>query len=150
MTALTSQRIDHVAIVVRDADATVAWYGGTFGMQVVHDEIDPFGVRMVFLAPAADTHGTAIQVLAPGTEGMIAEYLADFGEGLHHVCLAVPDIEAALAAVGDEQAVPFVGGKGRLCAFPLHVPGNVRLELVEEPPAALEPDAPAGRTDHVG
>lgn len=132
MSRVSSQRIDHVAIVVKDAEATITWYCDRFGMQVAHDEIDQFGVRMVFLAPASDARGTAIQVLSPGAEGSIAQYLAEHGEGLHHVCLVVPDIEAALAAVGDDLTTPFVGGKGRLCAFPLHVPGNVRLELVEE------------------
>lgn len=130
MSATPARAIDHVGIVVRDADAIVAWYRETFGMTVVHDEIDPYGARMVFLAPADG--GTAIQVLSPLADGPIARHLAENGEGLHHVCLAVPDVAAALGAAGDLVTAPFVGGKGRLCAFPEGVPGGVRLELVQE------------------
>jgi methylmalonyl-CoA/ethylmalonyl-CoA epimerase len=144
MSQVNSHRVDHVAIVVRDAEAAAAWYGQRFGMQVVHDEIDPFGVRMIFLAPTADTKGTSIQVLSPGAEGSIAQYLSEHGEGLHHICLAVNDIKAAILAAGDDQTAPFIGGKGRLCAFPLQVPNNVRLELVEE----NHPQPATVRTDH--
>ncbi|MBB5785505.1 VOC family protein [Jiangella mangrovi] len=130
-----ARRIDHVGLVVRDADAVIAWHTDRFGLVTVHDEVipgDDQNVRLVFLAPPADQDGTALQLVSPIADGPIARYLAEHGEGLHHVCYAVDDVEAALVAAGDAETRPFVGGKGRRCAFPTGVPAGVRLELVEE------------------
>ncbi len=135
MTPHPAQRIDHVAIVVADMDASIAWYRESLGLVVDSDELihgDTQNVRLVFLTPAAGSIGaTALQLLSPIASGPIGRYLAEHGEGLHHVCFEVDDVAAATEQLGDRQTVPFVGGKGRLCSFPEGVPSNVRLELVQ-------------------
>ncbi|PJJ65578.1 VOC family protein [Compostimonas suwonensis] len=136
----STNRVDHVGVVVRDADVTIDWYTRSFGMVVVHDQLihgDDQNVRLVFLAPSADAapDATALQLVSPIADGPIARHLAEHGEGLHHVCFAVDDIDATLVAIGDGETRPFVGGRGRRCAFPIGVPDRVRLELVEDDPA---------------
>ena len=137
MTALSAHRIDHVGVVVRDADESIAWHSSNFGFVVDSDELihgDTQNVRLVFLVPGpgAGPAATALQLVSPIADGPIARYLAEHGEGIHHVCFAVEDVAAATVAVGDTATVPFVGGKGRLCSFPVGVPASLRLELVEE------------------
>ncbi|QEO09499.1 VOC family protein [Protaetiibacter larvae] len=138
--ARIARRVDHVGIVVRDAQAAIDWYADSFGFVVDSDELihgDAHNVRLVFLVPGADAApgATALQLLAPFADGPIGRYLAEHGEGLHHVCFAVDDVAATTRALGDESTQPFVGGKGRLCSFPSGVPSDVRLELVQEEPA---------------
>ncbi len=62
-------------------------------MQVIED-VEREGVRVAFL-PIGDSHIELVQPTAPGTG--IAKWMAKHGQGLHHVCVEVDDIEAALA-----------------------------------------------------
>ena len=66
----------------------------------------------------------------------VAKYLAKRGEGLHHICLEVPDIEAALTEMLARGAqlindAPVQAAEGR--AFFLHPKGThgVLIELLE-------------------
>lgn len=134
-----ARRIDHVGVVVRDAQAAIDWYAEEFGFVVDSDELihgDTQNVRLVFLLPGASAAPgtTALQLVSPFADGPIARHLATHGEGLHHVCFAVDDIVDTVRGLGDATTEPFIGGKGRLCAFPSGVPSEVRLELVQEDP----------------
>jgi len=128
--------IDHVAIAVRDLDAAVAYYLGTFGAAVVHRErIDSDGVEEA-LIQVADSY---IQLLTPTRdESPVAKYLAQRGEGLHHVGYRVADCAAALESVKAHggrviDEVPRPGSRGTTVAFvhPKAAFGTL-IELVEE------------------
>src|SRR5262245_49290872 len=55
---------------------------------------DKEGVNIAFL-PIGESE---IELLAPtSTDSGVAKYLAKTGGGLHHICLEVEDIEAAMA-----------------------------------------------------
>ncbi|WP_040421012.1 methylmalonyl-CoA epimerase [Actinopolymorpha alba] len=88
--------IDHVGIAVPDLDAAIAWYAQTFGMRVVHSEVnEDQGVREAMLA-VGDEAGPMIQLLAPlNDQSPIAKFLASRGEGVHQVAYTVDDVEAA-------------------------------------------------------
>ena len=62
--------IDHVGIAVPDLDAAIAFYEGTYGMRLLHEETnEEQGVREAMLrAPGDQGSGTAIQLLAPLNE----------------------------------------------------------------------------------
>ncbi len=77
--------VDHVAIAVRDLDAAVAWYEEVFGARVVHREVvESDGVEEALLE-VADSY---VQLLTPTSEtSTVAKFLAQRGEGLHHVGL---------------------------------------------------------------
>lgn len=131
--------IDHVAIAVHDADSAARWFAESFGMAVVNDEqIDQgLNVRLLFLSPAPGQTGTTLQLVTPTGDGPVARHLKDHGEGLHHLCLAVDNVSDSLTALGDPDAMVFVGGYGLRCAFlQTDVPGSVPVELVEQPPAS--------------
>src|SRR5919202_1720927 len=58
--------VDHVGVAVPDYDAAIAFYRDTFGMQVVHEEVnEEQGVREAMLA--VGDGDTRVQLLAPLT-----------------------------------------------------------------------------------
>jgi methylmalonyl-CoA epimerase len=137
-----AQRIDHVAIVVRSLDAALGFYRDTLG--IVPSRVLDFpseGVKIAFL-PLGGPGGSEIELLEPtdATTG-VARFLDKHGEGLHHICLQVPDIERALhelqaagAAVLDAAPRPTAEGRGIF----IHPKGTsgVLLELVQREPVS--------------
>ena len=87
-------RIDHVGLAVHDLDAAIAFYENTFGMRLVHQEInEEQGVREAMLA--VGDSGSCIQLLAPLTpDSTIAKFLDRSGEGVQQVAYGVEDIDA--------------------------------------------------------
>jgi methylmalonyl-CoA epimerase len=131
---MTIKRVDHIAIVVESLDAALATYRDALGIPVDHsEEIPEQGVRVAFL-PVGDSE---IELLEPlGPESGVGKYLAKRGEGLHHICLEVDDIEMALAELKAKGAAlidetPKQGAHGRI-AF-IHPKGahGVLIELIE-------------------
>lgn len=86
--------IHHIAIAVHDLDAALAFYRDALGLDVTERrEVPEEGVEIAFL-PAG---GGEIELLQPLDEASgVASFLEKRGEGLHHVCLAVEDIEGAM------------------------------------------------------
>ena len=128
------KRIDHIAVVVENLDAALGVYRDALGMTLAHTDVIPEqDVKMAFL-PSGDTE---IELLEPlSQESGIGRYLAKRGEGLHHICLEVDDIEATLAELKARGAqlideTPKRGAAGKI-AF-LHPKGahGVLVELLE-------------------
>jgi methylmalonyl-CoA/ethylmalonyl-CoA epimerase len=90
-------RIDHVGLAVRDLDEAIAFYARTFGVQVVHEEVnEEQGVREAMLA--VGDSGACIQLLAPlRPDSPIGKFLERSGEGIQQVAYGVDDIDAASA-----------------------------------------------------
>jgi len=89
-----SPTIHHIAIAVRDLDAALACYRDGLGLEMTERrEIPEEGVEIAFLP----TGEGEIELLQPlDEESGVARFLEKRGEGLHHICLAVEDIEAAI------------------------------------------------------
>ena len=130
--------IDHVAIVVKDLEATLRLYTETLGFKEVYREIIfDQGVEAVGL----EAGSSVIELLLPLDENSaIARYRGESATKLHHTAYRVADIEAALAefkAKGvrliDEHARR--GAHGSLIAF-LHpkATGGVLIELCQPHP----------------
>ncbi|MDN7120667.1 methylmalonyl-CoA epimerase [Nocardioides sp. ChNu-153] len=89
--------IDHVGIAVADLDEAIAFYEGTFGMRVAHQETnEEQGVREAMVA--VGDSGSFIQLLAPLTpESTIAKFLDRSGPGLQQLAYRVVDVEQVSA-----------------------------------------------------
>lgn len=135
---MTSQltEIDHVAIAVNDLEAAIAYYHDTFGCDVEHREIvETDGVEEALLK-VADSY---IQLLTPTRDDSpVAKYLANKGEGLHHIGYRVDDCAVALERVKAEghrviDDAPRPGSRGTTVAFvhPKAAFGTL-IELVQE------------------
>lgn len=131
--SLPRSAVAHIGVAVPDLEAALAFYRDVLGVTAgPPDVVD--GATIVAL-PFGDTQ---IELLAPlTTDGPIAKFLDRRGPGIHHLCLRVPDLDAALArcrALGyrlvDEQ--PRVGHGGHRIAF-LHPQSTagILLELTE-------------------
>jgi methylmalonyl-CoA/ethylmalonyl-CoA epimerase len=128
--------VDHVAIAVKDLDAAIAWYAETLGASLTHREvIEHDGVEEALLA-VADSY---VQLLTPiRDDSTVARFLANKGEGLHHVGYRVADCATALnqaveAGAKAIDAQPRPGSRGTTVAF-LHpkTAFGTLIELVQE------------------
>jgi len=128
--------VDHVAIAVFDLDAAIDFYGRTFGATVTHREVVEGDRVEEALLAVSDSY---IQLVSPTSdESPVAKFLAQRGEGLHHVGFRVADCAVALKAAQDagvrsiDQA-PRPGSRGTTVAF-LHPKSSLGtlIELVEE------------------
>jgi len=89
--------IDHVGIAVPDLDAAIAFYEGTYGMRLAHQEVnEEQGVREAMMA--VGDSGSCIQLLAPLNEqSTIAKFLDRSGPGIQQMAYRVTDVEAVSA-----------------------------------------------------
>jgi methylmalonyl-CoA epimerase len=131
------RRIDHVAIVVRSLDAALAFYRDLLGLAPSRvSDFPSEGIKLAFL-PLGGPGGSELELIEPTDPTIgVARFLEKRGEGLHHVCLEVPDIDRALAdlkAAGAAvlDATPRRTAEGR--GIFLHPKGTsgVLLELVQ-------------------
>ena len=136
MPELLLTEIDHVAIAVNDLEAAIAWYAEVFGATVDHREVvESDGVEEALLK-VADSY---VQLLTPTTEtSPVAKYLANKGEGLHHIGYRVDDCAAALESVKASggrviDEAPRPGSRGTTVAF-IHPKTSfgTLIELVQE------------------
>jgi len=132
------KRIDHIAIIVRDIEQALVFYRDTLGITPGEiKEVPSEQVRIAFL-PMGGPGGSEIELIEPTTpDSSLAKFLEKRGEGLHHVCLEVENIDAALAEMQEKGAPvldkqPRIAAEGR--AIFLHPRGTngVLLELLEK------------------
>ncbi|HSS60597.1 MAG TPA: methylmalonyl-CoA epimerase [Candidatus Limnocylindrales bacterium] len=128
-------RIHHVGVAVDDLEAAIQLYITAFGAELTHrasNEKD--GLAAAFLK-AGEAEVELLQPLREDTP--VGKFIARRGPGLHHIAVAVPDIDKAIAdarAKGLEMIdqEPRIGLHGTRIAFiqPKSV-GGVLTELVE-------------------
>lgn len=133
-TARRAARIAHIGIAVRALDEMLPFYRDVLGLpEVPLDDAD--GARIAGLAAG----GSLIELLEAETSASpIARFVERRGPGIHHVCFAVDDLDAALARCRARglrliDDTPRVGAEGKRIAF-LHPSstGGVLVELTED------------------
>jgi methylmalonyl-CoA/ethylmalonyl-CoA epimerase len=129
--------IDHVGVAVRDLDEAIAFYEGTYGMRLVHQEVnEEQGVREAMMAVGGS--GSCIQLLAPlSEESTIAKFLERSGPGIQQLAYRVTDVDAVGATLRERGLrllydEPRGGTSGSRVNF-IHPKdaGGVLVELVE-------------------
>lgn len=89
------KRLDHVGLVVHDIDAALQTYCNQLGFRLLERVAIP---EQKVVAAFLDAGNSTIELISPtDTESGTARFLANRGEGTHHVCYEVDDIEATLA-----------------------------------------------------
>jgi methylmalonyl-CoA/ethylmalonyl-CoA epimerase len=130
--------LDHIGIAVESIDSGVAMYR-TLGIETEGiEEVADQKVRVAFL-PVGDAR---IELLEPTDDtSPIARHLERRGPGLHHICLRVPDIHAAMGQLAGEgyrllSEEPLQGAHGCLVCF-VHPKsaGGVLIELSQQLPS---------------
>jgi len=113
-------RIDHIGIAVKSIEEAARLYVQGLGLELARVEtVSEQGVKVAFL-PLGESE---IELLEPlDATSTVAQFLEKRGEGLHHICVQVPDIRAAMARLREQGArllseEPSQGAGGSLVAF---------------------------------
>jgi len=127
-------QIDHIGIAVKSLAAAKSIYE-KLGLSISPEEtVEQEQVRVVMI-PVGESRLELLE--ATSETSTIAKFIAKRGEGLHHVCLRVPDLPATVARlkhdgvrlVSDEIKTG-AGGHKYVFVHPAST-GGVLLELVE-------------------
>ena len=126
--------VDHLGIAVKSLAASKSIYQ-KLGLSVSPEEtVEHEKVRVVMI-PAGESR---LELLEPTSDdSTVARFIAKRGEGLHHICLRVPDLAAAVERLKSEGARLVsdeirtgAGGHRYIFVHPQST-GGVLLELVE-------------------
>lgn len=127
-------RIDHIGIAVKSIEDALKLYTDALGLEVKDIEIVEAQKVRTAIIPVGESKIELIESTDP--EGVIARYIEKRGEGLHHLALAVSDIEQALDDLQSKD-VPLIDEKPRSgvedsrIAFLHPKAAGVLIELVE-------------------
>jgi methylmalonyl-CoA/ethylmalonyl-CoA epimerase len=123
-------QIAHIGIAVRGLDDSVSFYRDVLGLADV-PLADSDGAKIVGLAAGP----SLVELLeAESPDSPIGKFVAKRGQGIHHICFAVDDLDATLArcrahGVRLIDETPRLGAEGKRIAF-LH-PASTSGVLVE-------------------
>ena len=93
------KKINHVAIVVRDIEESLKFWESALGLELHHVEDVPSQASKVAFIPVGESE---IELVQPTTQDSgMAAYLEKRGEGMHHLCIEVDDIEAKMQELKD-------------------------------------------------
>ena len=132
--------LDHVAIAVKNLDDAIAFYRDVVGLEL--QEIEEVPGQKVKTAIFGQGMGRIELICPTSPDTGVARFLDKRGEGLHHICIEVDDIDAALEELRKAGAplideVPQSGAGGARVAF-VHPKGarGVLTELRQGPSAS--------------
>jgi methylmalonyl-CoA epimerase len=127
-------KIDHVGIAVKSLAAAKAIYE-KLGLSISPEETVAQEQVRVVMVPVGESRLELLE--ATSENSTIAKFIAKRGEGLHHVCLRVPDLPAAVERLKkdgvrlvSEEIKTGAGGHKYVFVHPSSA-GGVLLELVE-------------------
>lgn len=128
------KKINHVAIVVENIDSALIFWKDQLGLELDHIEEVPTQASKVAFLPVGEGEVELVEPTDP--ESGLAKYLEKRGEGMHHICVEVDDIEEILKIL-NEKGVRLINEKpidlpGRRMAF-IHpkAANGVLVELYE-------------------
>jgi methylmalonyl-CoA epimerase len=142
------KRIEHVGIVVADLERSRALWEDVLGVRLGGIEhLAPNEVRIAMYPIGA----SMVELLSGTTpDGKYARLVRERGEGLHHICLEVEDIDGALAELRAKRVrlldeTPRLGHAGSRIVFldPAST-NNLLVELVELPGGGHRPQGEPG------
>jgi methylmalonyl-CoA/ethylmalonyl-CoA epimerase len=126
--------LDHIGIAVRSLAGTSIYKA--LGLEVDHvEDVATQGVKTAFLS-VGDSNIELLEPLSP--ESTVAKFIEKRGEGIHHICFRVDDIDAHLKRLKDQgfrliHENPVPGAHGCRVAFLHPAAGNgVLIELSEK------------------
>jgi methylmalonyl-CoA epimerase len=135
-TRIAPARIHHVAIVVKSIEAALPLYRDLLGLplETVMD-IESDHVRIAFLGIGE----SKVELVQPtdDTTG-VARFLANKGEGFHHVCFEVANLTEELTRLGIDgveliDTAPRRGAEGPVAFLHPRSCHGVLVELIEAP-----------------
>lgn len=131
---MTAYKIDHLGVAVTSIDDALGVYRALGIVEEGREEVASQKVVAAFL-PVGESRIELLEPTSP--DSPVAKFLARRGEGIHHVCFAVEDLDAALADLSargfrlvHREGVPGAGGK-RVAFLHPEAGRGVLIELSE-------------------
>ena len=125
------KKISHLGVVVRNIEEAGRFYSSSFGGTVSA----PIKVGDSKLS-MAEVGNVMVELFEPVEEGILADFLRKRGEGLHHVCFEVGDLDSeieSLRAKGVEIiGIPREGIEGRIIFLHPKSTHGLLVELVQK------------------
>jgi methylmalonyl-CoA/ethylmalonyl-CoA epimerase len=132
------QKIEHIGIAVKDADASEKVFNALFNQIPYKKEIVESEMVQTVFYQNGPNKIELLQALSP--DSAIAKFIEKKGEGIHHIAFAVDDIYAEIERLKGEgfqliHETPKDGADNKLIAF-LHPKGTngVLIELCMDKP----------------
>ncbi|HEX9916559.1 MAG TPA: methylmalonyl-CoA epimerase [candidate division Zixibacteria bacterium] len=102
--------IDHIGVAVKDIRQASRFYG-LLGLEVSKEyDLPSQKIRIAYI----DTPATKIELIQPISEdSIISKFIEKKGEGIHHLCFVVDDIEKSLAEL-KSKGVQLIDEKPRM------------------------------------
>jgi methylmalonyl-CoA epimerase len=127
--------IDHLGIAVKSLADSKKFYEG-LGLDISAEEVVVGEQVRLVMVPMGESRLELLE--ATSEDSVIARFIAKHGEGLHHVCLRVPNLtvivdnlkQEGVRLVSNEIKIG-AGGHRYVFVHPASA-GGVLLELVEE------------------
>ncbi len=128
-------KLDHVSIAVKDIAKLAELFERLFDIRF--SPLKHLDSQRVYLR-SGETEGTKIELISPSAvDSPISKFLEKRGEGLHHICLEVENLDNTLEEMKRKGVeiigTPGIGGSGKRIVF-LHPKstGGVLVELKEK------------------
>lgn len=133
-------RIDHIGIAVNQVADALEFFQAALGLELDHVALEEGGRTQVAFLPVG---GAQVELVQPNdSESGLAKFLAKRGEGIHHICFEVDDLDGALARLKQHGAqlideTPRINASGMRYAF-IHPKSahGVLIELYQKPPTS--------------
>lgn len=134
------KRLSHVSVAVQSLDDALVFYRDLLGLEVTATMTLPDREIRVAFVKIGDTE---IELIEPTSkDNTVTRFLERRGPGLHHICLEVDDLEAAMADLNERGAEfvdpePRPGALGQVAFILPEVGRGVLVELSQpNPPPA--------------
>ena len=140
---MSSPLISHVGIAVKELEKAISRYSLLVGdsSPEIH-AVDDQKVKVAIFRGNFEGVGGRIELVAPTSDDSpIAKFIEARGEGLHHICVYVDDIESKLRELKESgvrliDESPRIGAEGNKIAFvhPKDMNGVlIELEEIKKP-----------------
>ncbi len=129
------KRVEHVAIAVHDIQASKNMLEETFGFNVELEE--QIGATKLAMYPVGETYLELLET--EDADSSLAEWIAEKGQSLFHICFEVEDIVSAVDELREKgvkllNETPRTGHGGSQIVFlNPESTGNILIELAELP-----------------
>lgn len=112
-------KIDHIGIAVKDIKVVTDFYRSVFDCKISEEmDVPDRKLKIAF----TDVSGVKLEFLM-GTdrESVISRFIEKKGEGIHHICLEVDDVEKAVSELKEKGLEladkPRMGSEGKKIVF---------------------------------
>ena len=129
------QTVHHVAFAVSDLAAGLSVYTDVLGLEAKIQEMEQYGVKLALI----NVGGVLVELIQPTRDDDVmgfTKFIAENGEGFHHIAYEVQDIEKTLGTLKQKgvnliDEKPKQGADGMIAFADRASTGGILVEFVQ-------------------